>query len=167
MALPSPAAVWRLTSAGRRVACAKPSAIATTDASWSPRTYRKSAARLSRKGCSVEPTLPKMVVIRYSRRRSNVASRTGAVRWSTMVVMGAPSVLPRDAGGLSTPPQRRPGANSRPGSRDRRPRSGATTARIRPPRRLWLVVAGVAQEGEHGEHAAVLAGARAQAELVE
>ena len=38
IALPTPGAVWRFTSVGRPEACAKPSAMPTTTASWSPST---------------------------------------------------------------------------------------------------------------------------------
>ncbi len=38
IALPVPAAVWTFTSVGLPVACAKPSAIASTEASCKPRT---------------------------------------------------------------------------------------------------------------------------------
>ncbi len=38
MALPTPGAVWRLTTVGFPLACAYPSAIPTTTASWSPST---------------------------------------------------------------------------------------------------------------------------------
>ena len=62
IAFPSPAPVCRLTSAGRRVACANPSAIAITEASCSPSTYRKSEGKPARNVSSVEPTLPKIVV---------------------------------------------------------------------------------------------------------
>ena len=86
IAFPRPAPVWRFTSAGPRLAWAKPSAIAMTEASWSPRTYRKSGGKFARNGCSVEPRFPKIVVSPEARSRSYVTSRTVAVaRLSTVL----------------------------------------------------------------------------------
>jgi hypothetical protein len=62
-ALPTPGAVCRLTWVGLPVACAYPSAIPTTACSWRPSTYVKSSGRLASIGNSVEPGLPKIVVI--------------------------------------------------------------------------------------------------------
>ena len=75
-ALPTPGAVWRLTCVGRPLACAKPSAIPTTASSWSPSTYVKSSGKSASIGSSVEPGLPKIVVIPWARNSSKVASRT-------------------------------------------------------------------------------------------
>ncbi|BCJ58417.1 hypothetical protein Jiend_18390 [Micromonospora endophytica] len=70
MALPVPGAVCRLTCAGLPVAWAYPSAMPTADASWSASTYRKSSGNAWRNGSSVEPGLPKTVVMPSERSRS-------------------------------------------------------------------------------------------------
>jgi hypothetical protein len=76
MPLPVPAEVCKFTSAGWRVACANPSAIATTEASCKPRMYWKSSGKFFKNGCSVEPGLPNMVVSFKALSRSYVAAHT-------------------------------------------------------------------------------------------
>src|SRR5690349_13215290 len=75
-ALPSPAVVCRLTSAGRPVTVAYPVAIPTTEPSCRARTKSRSSGRPVRKAISVEPGLAKIVVNPSRRKTSNVASRT-------------------------------------------------------------------------------------------
>src|SRR6185437_11808941 len=62
IALPVPAPVCTLTTAGLPVDCANPSAIASTDASCNPRTYVKSSGKFFKNVSSVEPGLPNTVV---------------------------------------------------------------------------------------------------------
>ena len=69
-ALPTPGVVCRLTSAGRPVACAYPSAMPTTTASCRPSTYRKSSGKSASMGSSVDPGLPKTVVMPRARNSS-------------------------------------------------------------------------------------------------
>jgi hypothetical protein len=79
IAFPSPGPVCRFTNAACPVPWAYPSAIPNAEASWSARTYRKSSGKSCKNGSSVEPGLPKMVVIPRSRKRSKVTSRTVAI----------------------------------------------------------------------------------------
>src|SRR5215210_1866017 len=79
IALPNPGPVCRFTRAACPVPWAYPSAIPKTLASCSPKTYRKSSGKSAKNGSSVEPGLPKTVVIPRSRRRSKVTSRTVAI----------------------------------------------------------------------------------------
>jgi hypothetical protein len=60
----------QVTSAGRRVACANPSAIAMTEASCNPSTYQKPEGKLARNVSSVDPRLPKIVVRPCARSNS-------------------------------------------------------------------------------------------------
>nr|QEO74030.1 hypothetical protein [uncultured bacterium] len=70
MLLPIPGPAWTFTTAGYLVAWENPSAIPIADASWRASTYRKSDGKFLRKGASVEPILPKMVVRPNSLRSS-------------------------------------------------------------------------------------------------
>src|SRR5215203_3509833 len=76
IAFPRPGPVCRLTRAARSVPWAYPSAIPKALASCSASTYRKSSGKSRKNGNSVEPGLPKTVVIPSSRKRSKVTSRT-------------------------------------------------------------------------------------------
>jgi hypothetical protein len=77
--LPTPGAVCRLTWVGRPEAWAKPSAIPTATASCRPSTYWKSSGNSASIGSSVDPGLPKIVVIPCSRKSSKLTSRTLAI----------------------------------------------------------------------------------------
>src|SRR3954469_18014963 len=78
-ALPSPAVVCRIASAGSFVASARPVASPTTEASWRASTKRRSSGSPESSWISVDPGLAKMVVRPRSRRTSNAASRTVVV----------------------------------------------------------------------------------------
>src|SRR5215207_6367426 len=95
MPLPTPGAVWRLTHVGRPLACANPSAMPTATISCSPRMKRKSSGYWLSIGSSVDPGLPKIVVMPRSRSMSKVASRTVVMRGT---LLGRELVAERDAG---------------------------------------------------------------------
>src|SRR6266550_1456985 len=76
IALPRPGAVCTLTTAGRPVIWAKPSAIPTGIISCRPRKYRKSSGKSCNRVNSEEPGFPNQVVRPWERNSSIVASRT-------------------------------------------------------------------------------------------
>src|SRR4029079_14579733 len=75
-ALPSPAVVCRITSAGSPCPSAQPVAMTTTELSCSASTKRKSSGRSVSSLISVEPGFAKIDVSPYSRHTSKVAWRT-------------------------------------------------------------------------------------------
>jgi hypothetical protein len=68
--LPNPAAECSVTSAGRPVACAYPSAMATADACCRAIAHRTRSGQSAKNGSCVDPGLPNTTAVPFAARYS-------------------------------------------------------------------------------------------------